>query len=101
PPTRAPPNSVVALCVFALISSFSLTRALAGEPFSWAAVADVLEQGSRYPLDMFWHIVPFSPVPIGVPRALPAPRLAGPGGEWRPIGRAAHLLWIGWVLWFG
>ena len=100
-PQRARLNAVVALCVFALILSFSLTRALAAEPLSPALVANVLEQGSRYPLDMFWHIVRHYPVSIGVALALLVARLAGAGGEWRPIERAAHMLWIGWVLWFG
>ena len=28
-------------------------------------------------------------------------RLAGAGGAWRVGERALHLLWVGWVLWFG
>jgi hypothetical protein len=100
-PQRARLNSVIALCVFALILSFSLTRALAAEPFSLALLTKILQEGSRYPLDMFWHTVRLYPVSIGVVLALLVARLAGAGGEWRPIERAAHMLWVGWVLWFG
>jgi hypothetical protein len=50
---------------------------------------------------MFWHIARTHPVTIAVALALLVARLAGAGGEWRPVERAAHLAWIGWVLWFG
>ena len=33
--------------------------------------------------------------------ALLALRAGGAGGEWRFGERAAHVLWVGWVLWFG
>ncbi len=50
---------------------------------------------------MFWYTVRVYPVTIAVALSLLIARLAGAGGEWRPIERAAHLLWIGWVVWFG
>jgi hypothetical protein len=100
-PRRARLNSVIALCVSALILGFSLARVLASEPFSLALIATVFDEGTRYPLDMFRHIVSHYPVSIGVALSLLVARLASAGGEWRPIERAAHLLWIGWVLWFG
>ena len=57
--------------------------------------------GSRYPLDMFWHIARTTPLTLALALAGLVARLAGVGGEWRPAERAAHLLWIGWVVWFG
>jgi hypothetical protein len=100
-PRRARSILVIALCGVSFIVSLSVARALTIAPFSWALVASVLDEGSRYPLDMFWHIVRVNPVTITVAVGLLVARLAGVGGEWRPIERAAHFLWIGWVVWFG
>jgi hypothetical protein len=63
--------------------------------------SSTLQHGLAYPLDMFWYLTDAHPLLVwGVFAAIGA-RLAGAGGEW-PIGeRAAHLAWVGWVLWFG
>ena len=94
-------NLAVALCLVAVIVGVALTRALAAAPLSRTLVASVFTEGVRYPLDMFWHIVRATPLTIALALGLPIARLAGAGGEWRPVERAAHLLWVGWVLWFG
>jgi hypothetical protein len=54
-----------------------------------------------YPLDMFWHLAATHPVMVWLGLALLAARLCGAGGEWPARERAAHLAWVGWVLWFG
>jgi hypothetical protein len=100
-PRRAGFSLVIALSVVAFILSLSLTSEARVSPFTSVLVASVLHEGSRYPLDMFWHIVRATPVTITLALGLLLARLAGAGGEWRPIDRAAHLLWLGWVLWFG
>jgi hypothetical protein len=87
--------------VVAFIVSLSLASEATVSPFTLVLVASVLKQGARYPLDMFWHIVAASPVTIGLAIGLLLARLAGAGGDWRPLERAAHMAWIGWVLWFG
>jgi hypothetical protein len=92
---------VIALSVVAFILSMSLVSEARISPFTSILVASVLREGSRYPLDMFWHIAGATPVTITVAFGLLLARLAGAGGEWWPIERAAHLLWLGWVLWFG
>ncbi|MGH9385345.1 MAG: hypothetical protein ACRD2N_13775 [Vicinamibacterales bacterium] len=100
-PQRAWLNLVIVLCIVAFILSLSITSEATVSPFSTVLVASLLREGSRYPLDMFWHIVRTMPVTIALAMTLLVARLAGVGGEWRAIERAAHLLWIGWVLWFG
>jgi hypothetical protein len=100
-PRMARLNSAVALGIAAVLAVFALARALTSAPFSGALVTRVLAEGSRYPLDMFWHIARATPLTLALALGLPLARLAGAGGEWRPFERAAHLLWIGWVLWFG
>jgi hypothetical protein len=96
---------VSALAVAAMIVAFSIARASNSEPLSLALVITVCAEGSRYPLDMFWHIARTTPLTLGLALAALAARTAGVGPfgarEWRPAERAAHLLWIGWVVWFG
>jgi hypothetical protein len=65
---------------------------------SWPLVRDVLFVGSRYPLDMFWHLVRLTPLTVAAAMLFIAYRSRR---EWPPRHRAAHLLWIGWVVWFG
>ena len=48
---------------------------------------------------MFWHIARANPVTMVVAIGLMITRLAS--GTWPIAHRAIHLLWIGWVLWFG
>jgi len=50
---------------------------------------------------MFWHLAGAHPVMLWLALALLVARLAGLGGEWPAGERAAHLGWVGWVLWFG
>jgi hypothetical protein len=100
-PRRARLSLAVTLGLAAIIASVTLVRALSTAPFSLALVERVLAEGSRYPLDMFWHIVRATPLTVTLALGLLIARLAGAGGAWPPLERAAHLLWIGWVLWFG
>jgi hypothetical protein len=50
---------------------------------------------------MFWHLVRATPVTLTLTLILLLVRAAGLDGEWRPMERACHVVWIGWVLWFG
>ena len=93
--------TVSALSVAAMIIAFSIARASNSAPLSFELVMSTLREGSRYPLDMFWHIARTTPLTIGLAIATLVLRACGVGGDWRPVDRAAHLLWIGWVLWFG
>jgi hypothetical protein len=92
---------VSALSGVALILSISIAQASNSAPLSADVIATILRDGSRYPLDMFWHIARMTPVTLFLAIAVLGARATGLGGEWRPAERAAHLLWIGWVLWFG
>jgi hypothetical protein len=109
---------VSSLSVAAMIIAFSIARVSNSAPLSAELVMSVLRDGSRYPLDMFWHIARTTPLTLALAIAGIVARLAGAGrlrpdfakapsgfgaqgGDWRPAERAAHLLWIGWVVWFG
>ncbi|MEO8681268.1 MAG: glycosyltransferase family 39 protein [Vicinamibacterales bacterium] len=100
-PARAGLTLVIALCGVAMVLGAAFAHGLQVMPLSWVLVASVLLDGSRYPLDMFWHIARTTPVALGLALALLVARLRGAGGEWRAPARAAHLAWIGWVAWFG
>jgi hypothetical protein len=100
-PARARIVSVIALSISAMILAFSIAVATNSAPLSPALVQAVLAEGSRYPLDMFWHILRTTPYTLVVALAALGMRVAGLGGPWTPGERAMHLLWIGWVLWFG
>ncbi|MDO8680730.1 MAG: glycosyltransferase family 39 protein [Acidobacteriota bacterium] len=100
-PRRAWTISVIALSGVSLVLAYSIARACNTAPISRELVAAVMSEGARYPLDMFWHIARAHPVTMFVAVGLMIARLAGVGGEWRLAERAIHLLWIGWVLWFG
>ena len=93
--------TVSALSVAAMIAAFSIARATNAAPLSWQLVGTALSEGSRYPLDMFWHIARTTPLTLTTALALLTARATGAGGEWHPAERAAHLLWLGWVVWFG
>ena len=97
-PKRAWPI-VVALSSAAMILANSLARATNTAPLSLQLVSSVLVEGSRYPLDMFWHIARQTPVLLVV--VLGGMLYRAGRTEWPPRQRAAHALWIGWVLWFG
>ena len=92
---------VSGLSVAAMIIAFSIARASNTAPLSIELVGQVLRDGSRYPLDMFWHIARTTPLTLVLAVSSIVLRFVGWGGDWRPADRAAHLLWIGWVLWFG
>jgi hypothetical protein len=98
-PRRAAFLSVIALCFVAFIVAMSITREMPSQPLSMDLVWSVLASGSRYPLDMFWHIARTTPVTVAVAFALMIARLVR--GDWPMAERAIHLLWLGWVLWFG
>ena len=100
-PRRAALATVLALCGTAMAIAFSLARATNVGPMNLALVATVLSEGAMYPLDMFRHLASANPVTTTVVLAALVTRLAGAGGEWKPHERAAHLLWLFWVLWFG
>jgi len=93
--------TVSALSVAAMIVAFSIARASNSAPLTYELVMTTLREGSRYPLDMFWHISRTAPLTLVFALLMLALRAAGVGGDWRPAERAAHLLWIGWVVWFG
>lgn len=92
---------VSGLAGVALILSISIAQASNSAPLSADVVGTILRDGSRYPLDMFWHIAGTTPLTLVLAIAGLGVRAAGIGGDWAPAHRAAHLLWIGWVLWFG
>ena len=98
-PKRAWMISVVALSIAAAVFAFSLAQATNSAPFSGELIKRVAIDGSRYPLDMFWHIASQVPFVLGV--ALITMGYRASKTDWPPWHRAAHALWIGWVLWFG
>ena len=100
-PKRVWAVSVIALSLAAMILAFSIAVATNSAPLSRALMKSVLVEGSRYPLDMFWHIAQATPLTMLVALAGLMLRAGGLGGLWTPGARALHLLWIGWVLWFG
>jgi hypothetical protein len=98
-PRRAWLISAIALSGVSLLVAYSITRASNTAPMSRELIAAVMSEGAQYPLDMFWHIARATPVTLAVASGLMIARLAR--GEWPIAERAIHLLWIGWVLWFG
>lgn len=100
-PARAALAAVIAWSGAAMVIAFSIARASNFGPLSVAAVATVLSDGATYPLDMFRHIAWANPLAATLVLVGLVARLAGLGGEWRAYERAAHLLWMFWVLWFG
>lgn len=92
---------VSGLSVGAMIAAFSVARASNTAPMSMDLISGVWRDGSRYPLDMFWHLARTTPLTLVLALGLVVLRLVEGGGKWRPAERAAHLLWMAWVLWFG
>ncbi|HEX6164867.1 MAG TPA: glycosyltransferase family 39 protein [Vicinamibacterales bacterium] len=97
-PKRAWLLSVIALSIATMILAFAIAQASNSAPLSLALVRGVLEDGSRYPLDMFWHVLRLTPLTVIAALLFIAYRARR---EWPPKQRAAHAVWIGWVLWFG
>ena len=100
-PTRARLVSVVSLSVSAMILAYSIAQSTNSAPLSRALLQAVLVEGSRYPMDMLWHIARTTPLTLLLAIAGLAARATGLGGAWPRSERVLHLLWIGWVLWFG
>ena len=92
---------VSGLSAAAMIIAFSIARASNTAALSVDLIGQVLRDGSRYPLDMFWHLARTTPLTLVLAIGTLVLRVIGLGGDWRPAERVAHLLWIGWVLWFG
>jgi hypothetical protein len=97
-PKRAWTISVVALSIAAAIFAFSLAQASNVAPLSTELITSVAIEGSRYPLDMFWQVLRLTPLTVLTAMLLIAYRARR---ESPPGHRAAHLLWVAWVLWFG
>ncbi|MEJ7666421.1 MAG: glycosyltransferase family 39 protein [Hymenobacter sp.] len=100
-PARARLVSVLALSLSAMILTYSISGATNSAPLSRQLVQAIFVEGSRYPLDMFWHVARTTPLTLIVAIVGLVTRVAGLGGTWPRSERALHLLWIGWVLWFG
>jgi hypothetical protein len=100
-PRRMWLSSVIALSLAAMVLAFSIAAATNSAPLSWVLVKSVLVDGSRYPLDMFWHIAKATPFTLLLTLGLLFAHALGLGGDWPRSERAMHGLWIGWVLWFG
>ncbi len=100
-PARARLVSVIALSLSAMILTYSVARATNSAPLSRELVEAIVVEGSRYPLDMFWHIARTTPLTLLLAITALVTRIAGLGGNWPRSERILHLLWIGWVLWFG
>ncbi len=66
-----------------------------------AALLTGLREALAYPLDLFGYIARTLPALTMVLLGLLVARTVGLGGEWTPAERAAHLLWLGWVVFFG
>lgn len=89
------------LSVATMMATFSIARASNSSALTLGLVSATLQEGARYPLDMFWHLARTTPLTLAVVSGGLLARAVGAGGEWRPAERAAHALWLGWVLWFG
>ena len=97
-PKRAWTIAVISLSLSAAIFAFALAQASNAAPLSVDLVRSVAVDGSRYPLDMFWHIARSWPITLAVAVLMLALRSRH---DWPRADRAMHALWIGWVLWFG
>lgn len=66
-----------------------------------AAARVVFSAGFAYPLDMLEYLVAQTPMLVIATAGVLLRRATQRGGPWPVEARALHLLWIGWVLWFG
>jgi hypothetical protein len=90
-----------ALGVVGGATAFWWVALIAGGLDAAAAWGRLDATGFVYPLDMFAHLVRQSPLLVGVVMTLLLARSSGVGGPWTVHERALHVLWMGWVLWFG
>jgi 4-amino-4-deoxy-L-arabinose transferase-like glycosyltransferase len=97
-PKRAWLITVGSLSIAVMIVTMSIAQASNSAPMSWPLVESVMVEGSRYPMDMLWQMLRLTPLTVLTALLFIAYRVRR---EWPPKHRAAHLLWIGWVLWFG
>ncbi len=102
-PQRAWKMSVIALSISAAIFAFSVAQASNTVPLNRELITSVAVDGSRYPLDMLWHIARTTPLTLFIAMSMLLVRVLR--GDWIPrwtrFERGLHALWIGWVLWFG
>ncbi len=90
-----------ALAAAGAACAFWMVALVAGGLDPGAAWARLHATGFVYPLDMFAHLVRESPLLVGAVMTLLLARSSGLGGPWTAHERALHVLWTGWVLWFG
>jgi len=90
-----------ALGVVGGATAFWLVALMAGGLDAAAAWGRLDATGFVYPLDMFAYLVRESPLLVGAVMTLLLARSSGVGGPWTAHERALHVLWMGWVLWFG
>lgn len=100
-PKHAWTACVIGLSIAVAIFAFSIAQASNTVPLSAELIRNVSMDGSRYPLDMFWHIARTTPLTLIAALTMMGFRMSGLGGEWRLGERGFHALWVGWVLWFG
>lgn len=100
-PTAWRRSAVLAAASAAVIALAALGRAALSTGFNREVVGEALTGSLHYPLDMFWHMAATDPLLMAVAIALLAARLLEFGGDWPWPERVPHLLWVGWVLWFG
>ena len=100
-PHRAAPTLRLGIAAAVVVLAFDLAAAMVTGAPAVAWWRRVLDEGLTYPLDMFWHLADAHPLMMATALALLVARLLGAGGEWHASERAAHLGWVGWVLWFG
>jgi hypothetical protein len=100
-PERARPASMLGAAAALLVLLAGWVSEAIALPLSAALLRDMAAAGLAYPLDMFWYLANTRPMMVWSALALLVARLCGAGGSWPPRERAAHLAWVGWVLWFG
>jgi hypothetical protein len=100
-PKRAWAIGVVGVSIAAMMIAFSIARASNSAPLSAALVQSVVVEGSRYPLHMFWYVARATPLTLLLALTGLMTRLVTQGSAWPRSERVLHLLWMGWVLWFG
>ena len=100
-PARALFSLILGCAAAFVVIVIALVHASLTAPLSGSLLQQMAASSVAYPLDMFWHLARTHPVMVWTAMALLVARLCGAGGEWPTAERAAHLGWVGWVLWFG